>query len=185
MNTKRLAIPGAALSGILLVTGVTPAVAASSTPTESAAPQVGAAVSKDAKLKKLGSITGDSAKSQERWFTALGQYQQGKAAIKRYRFDWKTDYCSMAPNTVPGGYDFSFSCYRHDFGYRNYKKLAGKKVFKNYHKNRIDKAFHSDMKRQCGKFFWADPYTPAQRKKLKAACLKSAKKYYEAVVAFG
>ncbi|GAA0638126.1 hypothetical protein GCM10009535_13250 [Streptomyces thermocarboxydovorans] len=32
---------------------------------------------------------------------------------------------------------------------------------------------------------WIDPYTPSQRKKLKAACRKTAKKYYQAVRTFG
>jgi hypothetical protein len=159
--------------------------AASSAPAETVATQASPTVTKAQKVKKLGSLTGNSGASRDRWFDALTQHKQGKAAIKKYRFDWNTDYCSGAPEKITGGYDFTFACYRHDFGYRNYKKTVGKKVFKNYHKSRIDKAFHTDMKSACGKKFWADPYTPAQRKKLKSACLKSAKKYYEAVVALG
>ena len=41
------------------------------------------------------------------------------------------------------------------------------------------------MNRACNYKPWIDPFTPAMRKKLKAGCLKTAKKYYQAVVAFG
>ncbi|BFO22210.1 phospholipase [Streptomyces sp. KM77-8] len=142
-------------------------------------------MTKAQKIKKLASLSGNSGASRDRWHAALTQHLQGKAAIKKYRFDWGTDYCSGAPEKIAGGYNFTFSCYRHDFGYRNYKKTVGKKAFKKSHKARIDKAFYTDMKSACGAKFWADPYTPSQRKKLKAACLKTAKKYYEAVVAVG
>ncbi|MEU9593455.1 phospholipase A2 [Streptomyces sp. NPDC048219] len=185
MTQLRKAIPAVALSGLLLATGATPALADSAAPAGTSSAQAAPAVTKGAKLTKLKSLTDNSEASQNRWFTALGQYRQKKAAITKYKFNWKTDYCSKSPNKIPGGYDFSFPCYRHDFGYRNYKSIAGKTAFKRDHKLRIDKAFLGDMNRVCTYKPWADPYTPGQRKKLKAACYKTAKKYYSAVRALG
>ena len=40
-----------------------------------------------------------------------------------YGFDWSTDYCSASPDQ-PLGFDFRLSCWRHDFGYRNYKAVG-------------------------------------------------------------
>ncbi|WP_309243634.1 phospholipase A2 [Streptomyces sp. CAI-85] len=142
-------------------------------------------MTKAQRLAKLKTLTGNSSASQDSWFTALGQYRQHKQAITKYKFNWSTDYCSGSPDSLAGGYDLKFACYRHDFGYRNYKKIAGNAAFRRDHKLRIDKALLGDLNRVCGNRFWADPYTPAQRKKLKTACLKSAKKYYNAVRALG
>ncbi|MCG7527618.1 phospholipase [Streptomyces sp. OfavH-34-F] len=176
MTTLRRSFSAAALAGALTLGAAVPALV-------TAAP-AGAATkpTKSQKLAKMASITGDSAASQNRWFSALGSRK--KASIKKYGFVWKTDGCSWAPDKLPGGYDFGFPCWRHDFGYRNYKKTVGAAKFRASHKARIDKAFLHDMNRQCGRFFWADPYTKAQRKKLKAACNKTATKYYNTVRSF-
>ncbi|BBC33778.1 hypothetical protein SGFS_050720 [Streptomyces graminofaciens] len=175
MRTLRTTIPGATLSAVLLITG-----GAVSAQAAESVPQA-ATVTKAQKLAKLKTLTGNSAGSQNNWFTALGQHRQNKPAIKQYGFNWNTNYCTKAPEKIPGGYDFSFPCHRHDFGYRNYKTIAGKAVFKRDHKLRIDQAFLGDMNRVCGRKFWADTMTPTQRKKAKAACLSTAKKYYGAV----
>ncbi|MFJ5777800.1 phospholipase A2 [Streptomyces sp. NPDC093094] len=185
MKTVRRHAHVAALSGIILLAGSAPALADSSSSSTSVSAQATAAVSKAQRLSKLKTLTKNSAASQNSWFTALGQYRNHKPAITKYRFDWSTDYCSGSPNSLPGGYDLKFPCYRHDFGYRNYKKIAGHAAFRRDHKLRIDKALLGDLNRVCGKRFWADPYTPAQRKKLKKACYRSAKKYYNAVRALG
>ncbi|MFF6781606.1 phospholipase A2 [Streptomyces sp. NPDC012510] len=185
MTTLRRAIPGAALSGVLLLTGAAPALAGPARSDGAPSTQAAAAApTKAQRLAKLKTVTGDSSASQTKWYTALGQHRTNKQAIKKYKFNWDTDYCSWAPEKIAGGYDFSFACYRHDFGYRNYKKIAGKAAFKRSHKLRIDKAMLGDMNRACGQRFWADPLTPAARKKAKAACLKTAKKYYSAVRSF-
>lgn len=178
MKTLHKAIPGAAIAGLMLVTSMTPAVADSKAPSE----RVSAQVSKQAKLKKMMSITSNSSASTTRWFNTYSN--RNKPSIKKYKFNWKTDGCSWAPDTVPGGYNFYNACWRHDFGYRNYKKTVGKPKFLRDHKLRIDKAFLTDMRSTCNWKPWADPYTPAMRKKLKKACHKTANKYYQTVRSF-
>ncbi|WP_159768542.1 phospholipase A2 [Streptomyces sp. HM190] len=185
MTTLRRTIPGATLSAVLLLTGAAPALAGPAAQDGGASTQAVAAVTKAQKLSKLSTLTQNSSGSQTKWFTALGQHRQHKSAITKYKFNWSTNYCNSSPEKIPGGYDFSFPCYRHDFGYRNYKTIAGQATFKRSHKLRIDQAFLGDMNRACGQKFWADPLTPAGRKKAKAACLKTAKKYYQAVRAAG
>jgi hypothetical protein len=61
-------------------------------------------------------------------------------------------------------------CYRHDFGYRNFKKQAR---FSATSKARIDSNFKKDMFNQCAKESFRD------------ACEATATVYYEAVKAFG
>src|SRR4051812_38874277 len=41
---------------------------------------------------------------------------------KSYWFDLSTDFCSSSPDTGPN-FDFKAPCVRHDFGWRNLKKL--------------------------------------------------------------
>jgi hypothetical protein len=62
------------------------------------------------------------------------------------------------------------SCYRHDFGYRNYKK---QNRFTDANKARIDSNFKKDMLNQCKSESFED------------ACEATATVYYEAVKAFG
>ncbi|CAL9297766.1 hypothetical protein SUDANB148_02820 [Streptomyces sp. SudanB148_2056] len=185
MTKLRSTLSAVALSGALLVTSAAPAIADSAPTGATSEAAAAAKVTKKQKLAKLKTLTLNSNNSTLKWFEALGQHRQKKQAIRKYKFNWKTDYCSMAPNKVAGGYSFTDACYRHDFGYRNYKSVVGKYYFKKNHKSRIDKAFLRDMNTACTYKPWADPYTPAQRKKLKAACKKTAKKYYQAVVALG
>ncbi|MFI9806271.1 phospholipase A2 [Streptomyces sp. NPDC052301] len=142
-------------------------------------------MSKAQKLAKLKSLTLDSNASSQKWSEALTLHLQHKKAIEQYKFNWHTDYCTYSPDTLPGGYTFKWGCYRHDFGYRNYKSLVGNYYFKRDHKLRIDKALLRDLKGACNWKPWADPYPPAQRKQLKNACLKTAQKYYDAVRAAG
>lgn len=187
MNAARLTpvkitksvISGAVLTGTLLSVAVVPATAADSAGSALAETRV----SKSEKLKKLGSLTGDGQKSQDRWFDAYAN--KNKPAIKKYKFTWKTDGCSKSPDEIPGGYNFRNSCWRHDFGYRNYKSTVGAGTFRSKYKKGVDKAFLGDMKRQCNRKFWADPLPSALRKKVRAACHKTAQQYYNAVVVLG
>ncbi|MFI6861167.1 phospholipase [Streptomyces sp. NPDC050421] len=178
MTTLRQSISALAVTGTLVLGVGAPALAQS----PQAAATATAKVTKSQKLKKMSSITGDSAASQDRWFAALGARK--KASITKYKFNWNTDGCSWASDKIPGGYDFHHACWRHDFGYRNYKKTVGVTKFRSAHKKRIDKAFLHDMNRACSRFFWADPVGKAMRKKLKAACNKTATKYYDTVRSF-
>jgi hypothetical protein len=110
--------------------------------------------------------TQPTAASQVTWNNA--RVDQGKWAD--YAFDWSTDYCSSSPDQ-PLGFDFRLSCHRHDFGYRNFKKLN---VFP-VNKSRVDDAFYVDLKAVCARY-----KAPA-----KQTCLALAWTYYQAVVAFG
>ena len=87
-----------------------------------------------------------------------------------YNFDWSTDYCSSSPDQ-PLGFDFRLSCHRHDFGYRNFKRLSAFPP----NKARIDDAFYFDMKQVCYRY----GIGPRQ------ACLSTAWTYYQAVKRFG
>ncbi|MFJ3162077.1 phospholipase [Streptomyces kanasensis] len=193
MNKVQSALGGIVLAGVVGFTSVVPAAAAPagegastgpSTTAVAAAPMAAKApmAGKADRVKRLGKLTVKGQASLDAWFAGLGQYRQGK---NPYAFDWSTDGCSKAPEKIPGGYDFTFPCHRHDFGYRNYKSLVGVSKFRSQHKKRIDAVFLQDMKQVCGRFFWADPLTPAARKKAKASCLKTADKYYATVRALG
>lgn len=55
-----------------------------------------------------------------RWDQGNGQLDTQPA--KDYWFDLSTDFCSSGPDTGMA-FDFKASCVRHDFGWRNLKKL--------------------------------------------------------------
>ena len=110
--------------------------------------------------------TQPTAGSQQAWNTArLNQVQWAG-----YAFDWSTDYCSSSPDQ-PMGFDFRLSCHRHDFGYRNFKRLG---VFA-AHKTRLDNSFYYDLRQACARY----PVVARQ------ACLGLAWTYYQAVKKFG
>ncbi|WP_256339098.1 phospholipase A2 [Streptomyces sp. 2224.1] len=148
----------------------------------SAADVAGPAVGGAYRLAKLKSLTSKGQASRDAWFKYLGLYRSGS---NYFRFNWSTNGCNSSPEKLPGGYDFTYSCHRHDFGYRNYKTIVGKAAWRRDHKKRIDDVFLQDMRQACQYKPWADPLTPAMRKKMKAACLKSADKYYAAVRVLG
>lgn len=65
--------------------------------------------------------------------------------------DWTTDGCSVGPvpepiRSQPRGYDFRGACWRHDFGYRNYKRQGR---LTEAARQRIDDQFHRDMYAVC------------------------------------
>ncbi|BEL12090.1 phospholipase [Actinoplanes sichuanensis] len=119
------------------------------------------------KMAVLSSFTQTSASSYNAWNNA--RTHQGDWAA--YAFDWSTDFCSASPDR-PLGFDFTLSCHRHDFGYRNYK-AAG--AFTDANKNLVDTAFYADLKRKCA------GYSAVVR----PACLSLAWTYYQAVSIFG
>jgi hypothetical protein len=125
------------------------------------------AVTAAEKMAVLTSFTQTSASSYNAWNTA--RKSQGDWAA--YGFDWNTDFCSASPDK-PLGFDFSLSCHRHDFGYRNYKASV---AFTGANKNLVDSAFYADLKRKCA------TYSAVVR----PACLSLAWTYYQAVSVFG
>ncbi|GID33116.1 hypothetical protein Abr02nite_80990 [Paractinoplanes brasiliensis] len=118
------------------------------------------------KAEVLASWTQTSAASYASWNSAR-QNQQDWA---QYSFDWSTDYCTTSPDN-PLGFNFELACYRHDFGYRNYR-AAGQF---DANKDRVDSAFYQDLQRSC------DTYGSVVR----PACDALAWTYYQAVRIFG
>ena len=114
----------------------------------------------------LASFTSTSASSFNSWNSA----RLNKGAWAAYGFDWSTDYCSSSPDN-PLGFNFQLSCYRHDFGYRNYKSIGQFSA----NKSRLDSAFYEDLKRSCANY----------NSVVRPACTSLAWTYYQAVRAFG
>ncbi|MFZ4720774.1 MAG: phospholipase A2 [Ilumatobacteraceae bacterium] len=92
-------------------------------------------------------------------------------------FDWSNDGCS-APLLGSSGhaYDFRHACRRHDFGYRNLKRLehrygTGRTYWNGANRRRVDQQFLADMKEHC------------RRRGLlfRLSCFGSAYLYYAAV----
>ncbi|KAH6875055.1 secretory phospholipase A2 [Alternaria rosae] len=82
--------------------------------------------------------------------------------------NWESNGCTASPDN-PFGFDFLNSCYRHDFGYRNYKQQGRFDAMK----ARTDDNFKTDMFNQCA------------TESAKGPCEATATLYYEAVKAFG
>ncbi|KAI5459304.1 prokaryotic phospholipase A2-domain-containing protein [Mariannaea sp. PMI_226] len=83
--------------------------------------------------------------------------------------DWSSDGCTDSPDN-PFGFPFIPACYRHDFGYQNYRAQSR---FTDSGKLNIDNNFKSDLYYQCNS-------TSA-----KTVCKALADVYYAAVRAFG
>ncbi|KAG8170028.1 hypothetical protein KVR01_000773 [Diaporthe batatas] len=60
-------------------------------------------------------------------------------------FWWESDGCSQSPN-APFGFPFLPACYRHDFGYDQYKR---QNRFTPDAKNKIDRNFRADLYHIC------------------------------------
>lgn len=82
------------------------------------------------------------------------------------QLDWSSDGCSNSPDN-PFGFNFVKACYRHDFGYRNYKKQSR---FNETTRLTIDNRFKSDLYTICNGNW---------------ACNRTADVYYAAVRQFG
>jgi Prokaryotic phospholipase A2 len=82
------------------------------------------------------------------------------------QLDWSSDGCSSSPDN-PFGFNFVKACYRHDFGYRNYKKQSR---FNETTRLTIDNNFKTDLYTICNGNW---------------ACNRTADVYYAAVREFG
>jgi hypothetical protein len=82
------------------------------------------------------------------------------------QLDWGSDGCSSSPDN-PFGFNFVKACYRHDFGYRNYKKQSR---FTESTRLTIDNNFKEDLYEICAGNW---------------ACNRTADVYYAAVRQFG
>lgn len=99
--------------------------------------------------------------------TSLTQFQNLRAQ-KPYagQLDWSSDGCSDSPDN-PFGFNLVKACYRHDFGYRNYKRQGR---FTESNRLAIDNNFKHDMYEVCNGNW---------------ACDRFADTYYWAVRQFG
>lgn len=85
--------------------------------------------------------------------------------------DWFTDECSIVGN---GPWDFKYPCRRHDFAYRNLKRISARYspgVWYGRNKNAADLQFRDDLYARCGDFGWYAEW----------ACRPHAKVYFSAV----
>ena len=96
-------------------------------------------------------------------------------------FDWSTDLCS-APLVGNTGRSFNFtnSCRRHDFGYRNLQLLerrygTGSTYWNASSRKRVDLRLLTDMRNHCFGRPWYDEPT----------CLAWSETFYVAVRTFG
>src|SRR5881275_2209221 len=124
------------------------------------------AASFDQKVALLTSWTQASSPSYNAWNSA----RLNEVAWADYTLDWSTDYCSASPDQ-PLGFDFRIPCWRHDFGYRNYKHIN---QFPS-NKDHVDSAFYFDLKAKCATYNVI----------VRPACYSLAWTYYEAVHNFG
>lgn len=118
------------------------------------------------KAEVLSAWTQPTAASTDAWNDARNNRDQWAG----YGFDWSTDYCSSSPDN-PLGFDFTLSCWHHDFGYRNYKAIG---TF-GANKARVDSTFYEDLKRTCATY----------NSVVRPACISLAWTYYQAVKVFG
>ena len=118
------------------------------------------------KAEVLRGWTQPTAASTAAWNAA----RLDRAPWAGYGFDWSTDYCSSSPDN-PLGFDFTLSCWHHDFGYRNYKAIGRFSA----NKSRLDQTFHADLKRKCGTYGSV----------VRPAYTSLAWTYYQAVAIFG
>jgi hypothetical protein len=76
--------------------------------------------------------------------TTITDFITARNATDPSSLDWSSDGCSDSPDNP--GYDFLESCYRHDFGYRNYEAQGR---FTDDGKDSIDSNFQSDLYNEC------------------------------------
>jgi hypothetical protein len=161
----RRVLPAAAagaLATAFLIGGSAPAAHAAAAFTKTKAPKIAFALN----------LTKNSSGSARDWMWAR-QYQNSKG-IKDYDFNWNTNYCSHSPDKV-AGVSLKNACARHDFGYRNFKKLVGINKLIRDHKSRIDNAFYGDLLRAC------DSASNSVKRK---TCKYAAANYYAIVKAY-
>ena len=79
------------------------------------------------------------------------------------QLDWTTDHCSspLVGNTGRS-FDFTLSCRRHDFGYRNLKllqRLTSGNYWNDSWRRRVDEQFRKDMHSTCAVRRFTQRYT--------------------------
>ena len=102
---------------------------------------------------------------------SLPEFAQSRSLLRReYRhLDWTTDYCSapIVGNEVRS-FNFRNACMRHDFAYRNYRRLG---LLDAPLRDAVDEVFHGDLVDSC----------LPKRVSLRLRCLAWAEMFFEAV----
>ena len=102
---------------------------------------------------------------------SLRDFVRAHSSLRRANrhLDWATDYCS-APIVGNEGRSFNFrsACMRHDFAYRNYRRLG---VLDAPLRDAVDEVFHSDLVDSC----------LPKRVSLRLRCLAWAEVFFEMV----
>ncbi len=102
---------------------------------------------------------------------SLREFVRGRTSMRRghRHLDWTTDYCS-APLVGNEGRSFNFrhACMRHDFAYRNYRRLG---VLDAPMRDAVDEVFHRDLVDSC----------LPKRVSLRLRCLAWAEVFFESV----
>ena len=108
--------------------------------------------------------------------TSIDAFLAAKRAQNPPGLDWTDDGCTIVPDH-PLDFDFSPSCKRHDFGYRNY---VAQNRCSDADRLRIDQNWLRDMENQCDKEK-GGVVNYFQRK----ACKAAAGTYYNGVRVLG
>ncbi len=98
----------------------------------------------------------------------MAEFMAARDAQQPSILNWTSDSCSDAPDN-PFGFNFEPACFRHDFGYRNFK-FQGR--FDEAGKGAVDRNFKEDMYEQCA------------NESARDVCEATADLYFEAVVLF-
>ena len=122
----------------------------------------------------VGTITADAFAEDAQQLTDQYMYSASLTDFQQLRaeqphgdqLDWSSDGCSNSPDN-PFGFNLVKACYRHDFGYRNYKNQGR---FTEGNRLTIDNNFKNDMYEVCDGNW---------------ACNRFADTYYLAVRQFG
>ena len=113
--------------------------------------------------------------------TWMGQFQYNRNHLRWSSLsymDWSTDLCSAPLNFGNSHWDFHRACIRHDFGYRNLKRIErtfGRDVWSYGNKANVDTQFGRDMADRCGEWNWW----------VRGACKDTARAYENTVRLFG
>ena len=108
----------------------------------------------------------------DRW-VAASSARLDSAAARARRWDVSTDLCSFAPNAGPG-FDFRVPCIRHDFAWRNLRRLdrqAGGGIDTRARRQAANRQFQRDLESTCAR-------RPLVQR---TACRAVAATYYRAV----
>ncbi|MFN8018401.1 MAG: phospholipase A2 [Acidimicrobiales bacterium] len=82
-----------------------------------------------------------------RWFE-LDPGRLDDAASRAAGWDVSTDLCSSVPDRGPS-FDFRWPCVRHDFAWRNIRRLAADRAVVRQARHRADARFLADLRGRC------------------------------------